>query len=53
MSQEQRQQMLASIKGQASMTQLKEQLDQAEAKASSLENEKKNLSEQLAFAKQQ
>ena len=52
MSQEQRQQMLASIKGQASMTQLKEQLDQAEAKASSLENEKRNLSEQLAFAKQ-
>ena len=45
MSSEQRQQMLTSIKGQASVTQLKEDLQQAEAKASSLENEKRNLAD--------
>jgi len=39
--------MLAKIKGQAStnVTNLKDQLHEAEQKASSLENEKKNLSE--------
>ena len=53
MSTEQRNAMLAKIKGQAAMSSLKEQLAAAESKSNQLAQEKQNLQEQVQLLKDQ